>query len=106
MKMQAQGTLTGVQRGKGEGVIDGKQLEWDYTKFHIISQLPSKGDNARGEATQEYKFGLSAEFDKWKNIPLPATVDLEFAVTTNGKGMQQTELVAIKPQPMQPTRVK
>lgn len=106
MEMQTIGTLTGVQRSVGDSVIEGKQVKWDYTKFHLISELPTKGNNSRGQATQEYRFGSSSEFEKWMNIPLPATVEVTFTLSTNGKSGQSTELTAIKPQGTQPTRVK
>lgn len=104
MKMLIQATLTGLQRSKGDGVIEGKNMSWDYTKFHLMSALPSKGDNSKGQATQEYRFGDSHEFDKWKNIPLPCVVDVEMFMTTNGKGQQSTEVQSITPLKDQPRK--
>jgi hypothetical protein len=104
MRTVIQATLTGIQKSKGDGVIEGKQVSWDYTKFHLMSTLPSKGDNAKGEATQEYRFGESQEFDKWKTVSLPCVVDVEMFMTTNGKGAQAVEVQSIKPAKEQPRK--
>jgi len=104
MQMQMKATLTGVKKGKGDGVIDGKQLSWDYTGFFIMADLPSKGDNAKGQATQEYRFGKADEFEKWKHLPFPVVVEVEFAMTTNGKGDANVQVMAIAPAKDQPSR--
>jgi hypothetical protein len=106
MEFETTGTLTGIQRSKGSGVIEGKHLDWDYTKFHIMSALPTKGDNALGEATQEYRFGTHEEFNKWLHIPLPCVVKVHMSAVTNGKGMQSMEILAIKLSDNQPSRTK
>lgn len=104
MLMQIKATLTGVKRGKGDGIIEGKQLAWDYTGFFIMADLPAKGDNAKGCATQEYRFGKADEFEKWKHLPFPVTVDAELSMTTNGKGDATVQLVSIAPAKDQPSR--
>ncbi len=106
MLTQVKGTLTGIKRSKGDSVIEGKPVKWDHTVFYIMSELPTKGDNARGQATQEYKFGKADEFEKWRSIPLPAVVDVELAMTTNGKGTGSFEVLSIVPNPVQPTAHK
>ena len=104
MQMQMKATLTGIKRGKGEGVIEVKSLAWDYTGFFIISDLPTKGENAKGQATQEYRFGKAEEFDKWAKMPFPVVVDMEVSMTTNGKGDASLQLLSIVPAKDQPRK--
>jgi hypothetical protein len=104
--MKSEYTLTGVQRGKGDSVIDGKPQKWDYTRFHLMADLPEDKGNALGAATQVFQCGSSDEFAKWQNLKFPLTVECEFKVGTTGKGITTMVLVAIKPTQTQAVRVK
>ena len=104
MEMNLKGTLVGIKRGKGDGLIEGKKLDWDYTAFYVMDDLPKKGGNALGQASQEYRFGKSDEFLKWEKIPFPVVVDLTLTMTTNGKGDSKVEVLEIKPSKDQPSR--
>lgn len=104
MQVQMKGTLTGIKKSKGSGVIEGQDRKWDSTTFYILSELPSKNENAIGMATQDYKFGTSDEFEKWRHMTLPVVVDVELTITTNGKGTQATEVTGLKPNKEQPPR--
>ncbi len=106
MAMKTEQTLTGVQRGKGDSIIDGKPQKWDYIKFHIMAELPEDKGNAVGMATQVFQCGTSDEWSKWEHAKLPMTVECEFGLGTTGKGITTTVLKSIKPTAAQPVRVK
>jgi len=95
MQVKTKGTLTGIKRGKGDSIIEGKDVQWDYTSFFILSDLPESKGNAKGMATTEYKFGKSTEFDKWAHNDFPIPVDLDLVITTDGKQKQSVTVVAI-----------
>jgi hypothetical protein len=104
MQTAMKGTLTGVKRSKGEGAIEGKNVQWDYTAFYIMSELPAAKGNSRGQATQEYRFGAASEYDKWLKVPLPCVVDVDIAMVTNGKGGHSIEVLGLKTALEQPGR--
>lgn len=104
MKMQVQGTLIGVKKNDFSGKIDGEQITSDTTSFFIIQDLPSSNGKARGQASQEFKFGKADEFEKWTKVPLPCNVDAEFSVETTGKNVSRMNLTAITPSAKQPSR--
>jgi hypothetical protein len=106
MAMKTEQTLTGVQRGKGDSIIDGKPQKWDYTRFHLIAELPDDKGNSVGSATQVFQCGLSDEYAKWEKHSYPMTVECEFELGTTGKGMTTMVLKSIKPTAAQPVRVK
>ena len=102
--MQSQLTLVGIKKNDFNGKIDGEQITSDSTSFFIMQELPASNGKAFGSATQEFKFGKASEFDKWSKIPLPALVDADLNIETNGKNVSKLVLEGIKPSAVQPNR--
>ncbi len=88
--------VTAVTYGKDSGVIEGKEISWDFTKVHV--ELVLRGVNARGKVTQAYKIGTSDAFKahNFNNIPLPFNAELDVVKTSNGKGDDQEEVVGFR----------
>lgn len=85
-----------VTFGKDSGVIDGKEISWDFTKVHV--ELVLRGVNARGTVTQAYKIGDSSAYRafKFESISLPFMAELDVVKTSNGKGDDMEEVVAFR----------
>lgn len=67
-------------------------VEYDTNKFFVETPL-SRG---KGTNTVEYKYGLSADFDKIFDVDLPATATIELEQTTSGNGKPSFEIVSIE----------
>lgn len=104
MKMQAPMTLLGIKRNDFNGTIEGEVIKSDSTSFFLLQDLPSQNGKAKGQASQEFKFGKADEFDKWSKIPFPCICDVEFTVETTGKNQSRMVLVAVAPAAKQPQR--
>lgn len=85
MKFKSEVNVTGIKRAKG----DFEGTAYDSTTIYIEVGMDETQGNARGMATQDFKIGTSAEYDKFVSIPLPFKAMAEFELTTNGKTQRQ-----------------
>lgn len=92
MKFTNRVVVTGMKRGKG----DFEGVAYDSTKFFIQTELDASKGNARGVCTTEYTLGLSSEYEKFENIPLPFQADAEMEISSSGRG-QKILLVSLRP---------
>jgi len=102
MKSVMQVALIGIKRNDFNGTIDGEKIASDSTSFFLVQDLPTSNGKAKGQATQEFKFGKADEFDKWAKMPLPVQVDAEMSFETTGKNVSRMTLTAIAPSKEQP----
>lgn len=95
MKLQTRITVTGMKRSKGT-LENGNP--YDSTKVYALTDLDDSKGNGMGQATVEYTFGKSDEFDKFKQLAqsFPIECDAEVEIVTNGN-TQKTNLVALRP---------
>lgn len=81
MRFQAEVTVEGMKRSKGE--FEG--TKFDSTKFYIKTDLDDRTENAKGCATTEYSLGTFDEFAKYSNLPFPFKAQGTFSQVTTGK---------------------
>lgn len=88
--------VTAVTFAKDSGVIEGKEISWDFTKVHV--ELVLRGVNARGKVTQAYKIGDSIAYRafKFESISLPFFAELDIEKTSNGKGDDSEEIIGFR----------
>ena len=97
MQFKANVKVTGMKRAKGE--FEGTAYD-STTVFMEVDMDESKG-NAKGKAGQDYKIGLSTEYDKYASQNFPFNAEALFEIVTTGKQTVQrilslTPLVAAK----------
>ena len=93
MRMQSQVKVLGMKSNKGQ-MDNGSS--YDSTKVYLETPLDETRGNAKGFAVAEYNFGLSNEFDRFKNQSFPFMATASFEFVTTGK-MQKTQLVDLQP---------
>lgn len=93
MRMQSQVKVLGMKSNKGS-MDNGSS--YDSTKVYVETPLDESRGNAKGFAVAEYTFGLSTEFDRFKNQTYPFMATAHFEFVTTGK-MQKTQLVDLQP---------
>lgn len=81
MQVNAQVEVTGAKSFQGN--IEG--VQYDSTTVFIKTELDESRDNAKGFATTEYKFGTSAEFEKFRPLHFPFMADVCIELGTTGK---------------------
>lgn len=104
MKNLQKFTCTGIKKNDFNGNIDGQNIKSDSTSFFLIQDLPSLNGKAKGQASQEYKFGTSEEFEKWAKLPFPLVVECEITFETTGKNVTRLTMTDIKLSEKQPSR--
>lgn len=87
--------VTGMKRSKGT-LENG--AAYDSTKLYALTDLDDRKGNGMGQATVEYGFGTSEEFEKFKHLAqsFPLECEVELELITNGK-TQSTIINSIKP---------
>ena len=95
MKLTTKITVTGMKRSKGT-LENGNP--YDSTKLYALTDLDDRKGNGMGQATVEYGFGTSDEYEKYKHLAqsFPLECEAEIEIVTNGK-TQSTIVTAIKP---------
>lgn len=73
--------VCGAKRSKG--VMDGKP--YDSTKVYLQTDMDTSNENLIGFVTEEYKWGLSDNFDKIKDIQTPFEAEAEFQLVNTGR---------------------
>jgi hypothetical protein len=92
MKFQTEITVVGMKASKGE--FEGKG--YDSTKLYALVDMDASKGTAKGQATAEYTFGDSTEFEKFKHLPFPFKAVADVEIVTNGK-TQKTVVASLKP---------
>ena len=90
MKVQSQ--IVGVKKFKGD--VEGKH--YDSCKVLVLNALDSSQDTAMGSSVSEYKFGESANFERFRGQAFPFMAELELSLVTNGR-TTSFSLVDFKP---------
>src|SRR6185369_7577483 len=95
MKLQTKILVTGMKRSKGT-LENGNA--YDSTKLYAMTDLDDRKGNGMGQATVEYGFGTSDEYEKFKHLAhsFPIECEAELEIITNGR-TQSTVITAIKP---------
>lgn len=82
---------------------DGQDISFDSTTFYLNVDLGgSQNTRVMGNVSRPFKYGTSAEYDKWANYAKtwPETgilVDVDFAVEASGADGIKLTLKSIKP---------
>ena len=92
--------ITGFKANKGQ--MD-NGTKFDSTKVFAETRLDESKGNMRGTASTEYNIGLSDEYEKYANIPLPFIAEVEIETVTNGKTRSQNILQLIPLKSVAPT---
>lgn len=93
MEMVVKAKVTGVKRFKGN--IEG--TDYDSTTIFVETDLDDGAGNARGTATQSFRFGDSTEFDRLQSVPLPFDAQIKMRQVTNGKNRASMEVLGVQP---------
>lgn len=92
--MQVTAKVEVVGMKKFEGVIEG--VSYDSTTLFVKTELDESRETAKGFATVEYKFGTSAEFDRFKSLRFPFLAECDIELTTTGR-KESKRITAIRP---------
>lgn len=93
MKFQTQIEVVGMKSSKG--TLESGQA-YDSSKIYALVDLDASKGTAKGKAVAEYNFGLSDEFEKFKNLDFPIICDATLEIVTNGR-TQRTQIVELRP---------
>lgn len=117
LTMTYKGKVVGIKAGKGTfKTDDGQVVNYDSTK--VFLEMPLRGENTRGKATQELKVGKASLYETLRldKIELPFLAEIEVQKTTNGKGEERDEVIGFRilpaagkthqPSQAQPTQAK
>ena len=92
MNIQLQGHIVGVKKFNGQ--IEGKNF--DYCRLIVATPLDSSQGNALGSSTTEYDFGVSANFEQFRNAQFPIEANLNVEIVTTGK-TQKLKVIGFQP---------
>jgi hypothetical protein len=87
MQATYRGLVVGLVANKGVFTDDsGRQIEYDYTKAHVqLVMRAGPGAKGRGVATEAFKIGDSALYDKLAALPMPFEAEFQMQKVSNGK---------------------
>jgi hypothetical protein len=90
--------VTGAKASSGifEDPKTGKQTPYDSTVVYVQAMMDPSKPNMAGFSTVEYKWGLSKNFDKIKDLDFPFEASLHFNTVTNGR-TQSVVLTDVNP---------
>ena len=100
MQFKANLRVLGMKASQGE--VEG--TKYDHTTVYTTTAL-AESDNAKGEAGVDYRFGKSAEYQKYAHLPMPFDAVGTFEIVTSGK-VQKTVLIALLPSAAAPQAAK
>lgn len=99
MKMSSTALLLGIESSKGQF----ENTAYDSTRFHLSVDLGQKSNGKTiGLVTRPFKFGTSAEIEKWAHLDAhlrsgrAIPVECDFDVVAAADGVKLT-LLGIKP---------
>jgi len=93
MKFQSRVTVVGMKANKGS--LD-NGTTYDSTKAYVLLSMDSSKGKQRGQSVGEFNIGLSAEFDKYSEVPLPFEAEADMELVTNGS-TTKTVIHGLKP---------
>jgi hypothetical protein len=96
MKFTTRITVTGMKKSKG--VIADSGMAYDSTKVYALTDLDDRKGNGMGQATVEYAFGTSEEYEKFKHLAnsFPIDVEADVEIVTSGSS-QKTVIAGLRP---------
>lgn len=93
MKFQAQVTVIGMKRSKGQ--LENGQT-YDSTKVYALTELDDSKGDAKGQFGAEFNMGTSDEYAKYSAQTFPFQAVAEMEIIGNGKS-SKTVIVSLKP---------
>ena len=91
MQMTMQGKVTGIKWFKSN--IDGQEI--DSCTIFVESRL--KGDNAKGYASQSFKWGKSENAKRLAHLEFPIVAEVIVENETDGRGGLSQVVVDVRP---------
>ena len=89
--------IAGAKSAKGTFEDGKKSVSFDSTTVYIQVPLDDSQGLMAGYCTQEYKWGLSGNFDKIKHLEFPFEANVSFQTVSTGKS---TKVVLTDIQPI------